>query len=158
MEISATYIFKAPRERVWEALLDSKAVAACMPGCEKLEPIGPDKYQAVLSVGIAGIKGRYNATITLADQRPPESYRLLLDGKGGPGFVNGQALITLSEDGGRTTVQVKGDAKAGGLIAQMGQRLVGSVNKMMMGRFFECMQKRVAGTPARATEPGEAEA
>jgi carbon monoxide dehydrogenase subunit G len=37
---------------------------------------------------------------------------------------------------------VKGDAQIGGLMARIGQRLLGSVNRMMMDRFFACLQEK----------------
>jgi carbon monoxide dehydrogenase subunit G len=43
MKIEGRYLFKAPRERVWQVLLDPKILAQCMPGCEDLKEIGPDQ-------------------------------------------------------------------------------------------------------------------
>ena len=87
MNLSSTYTFKAPRHVVWDLLIDPTVVADCLPGCESLEPSGEDSYTAVLLVGIASITGRYNARVTLADKVEPESYRLVVDAKGRPGFV-----------------------------------------------------------------------
>ena len=73
----------------------------------------------------------------------PESYRLVMEGSGGPGFVNGDAKIVLSESGTSTTVEVTADVEVGGTIARVGQRLLGSVSKMMLDRFFACMGGKV---------------
>ena len=40
MDISATYLFDAPAEKVWNTLMDPAALAACVPGCQSLEPAG----------------------------------------------------------------------------------------------------------------------
>ena len=42
MKIEGSYTFKAPRQKVWDVLLDPKMIAQCMPGCEGLKEIGPD--------------------------------------------------------------------------------------------------------------------
>jgi uncharacterized protein len=82
--------------------------------------------------------------VSMLDKNPPRSYRLVVEGKGSPGFVNGEALVELIADGdAATTVRVTGSGQVGGLIARVGQRLLGSVSKMMMDRFFDSLQKSV---------------
>ena len=141
MKVTGSYQFNAPAPKVWGVLTDSKALARCIPGCEGLDPVGNDEYQAVMTVGIGPIKGRYNAKISMRDQVPHQSYRLAVQGTGTGGFINGDAVITLTEQGGKTTVQVDGDSQAGGPIARVGQRMMDSVAKTMMDRFFNCLQK-----------------
>ncbi len=149
MQLSSTYTFDAPRQIVWDLLIDPAAVADCLPGCESLEPTGDDSYTAILLVGIASVTGRYEARVTIADKVRPESYRLIVDGKGRPGFVRGEAGVELTEDtDGQTVVSVDGRGQIGGTIARVGQRLVGAVGKTMMDRFFNCLaQKAAASTP-----------
>ena len=143
MELSSTYTFNAPRQVVWDLLIDPAVVADCLPGCESLEPTGDDSYAAVLMVGIASITGRYEARVTLADKVEPESYRLVVDAKGRPGFVRGEAHIKLADGtDGHTVVSVDGRGHLGGMIARVGQRLVGTVGKTMMDRFFDCLSKK----------------
>ena len=150
MEITGSYTFNAPIPRVWDLLTDPNAVAQCMPGCEKLEPLGDDRYQVAMSVGIAAIKGRYQGTIAIVDKEPTGSYRLLVDGSGGPGFVRGEGAVTLTAQGDKTKVEVQGDLQVGGVIARVGQRVVGMASKMMMDRFFNCMSERDQGGPAQS--------
>ena len=146
MDVNGSYLFDAPAARVWEVLLDPDTLAHCMPGCEKLTPLGNDQYEATLSVGIGSIKGTYQAKIALADQVPLRSYKLTVEGSGSPGFVRGEAFISLEEQEGKTLVKVDGDAQVGGTIARVGQRLIGSVNKTMMDRFFNCLQEAAGET------------
>jgi hypothetical protein len=144
MNIQATYAFDAPPQTVWDLLLDTDAVAACLPGCESLDPIGDNKYRAVLTMGIAAVTGRYEGTVEMTDLVPPHTYRLVVDGRGKPGFVTGGGAISLTATDGGTEVAVDGRVQVGGTIARVGQRLLGSVSKMMMDRFFACLQQRLA--------------
>jgi carbon monoxide dehydrogenase subunit G len=143
MHLNATYTFNAPVETVWALLMDTESVAGCLPGAKGLKPLGDDRYEAVRAVAVAAISGNYKGTITLQDKNPPQSYRLLVDGSGRPGFVKGQAQVTLLPDGERTTVQIEADADVGGLIARVGQRLLDGVARMTMDRFYACLAKRV---------------
>jgi carbon monoxide dehydrogenase subunit G len=139
MEIRATYTFDAPPARVWDVLMDTTAIAACTPGCRNFRPLGDDRYEAELSAGVAAISGDFKAIIALLDQQAPSSYRLTVDATGRPGFVKGQAQVSLAADGDRTTVQIAATADAGGMIARVGQRLMEGVARMSMDRFFGCL-------------------
>ena len=141
MKVTGSYKFDTTAAKVWAVLIDPKSLSHCIPGCEGLESTGDNEYKAVMTVGIGPIRGKYNAKISMRDLVPNQSYRLVVEGTGATGFVNGDAVITLVEEGGKTTLQVDGNSQAGGPMARVGQRMMDSVSKMLMDRFFECMQK-----------------
>jgi carbon monoxide dehydrogenase subunit G len=143
MDIAGSYTFNAPPERVWQLLMDPDVIAACIPGCDRFEPDGEDRYRARLTVALAAITGSYDGTIALKDKVPHTSYRLIADGQGKPGFVKGDSAISLRADGATTVVDVKGTVQTGGPIARLGQRLISGVARMMMDRFFACLQGKV---------------
>jgi uncharacterized protein len=143
MDITGTYTFQAPPERVWSLMLDPAVIASCIPGCERLEPAGDDRFKAAITIGIAAITGHYEGTVVISDRVEPSSYRLSVEGQGRPGFVKGEAAITLRADGANTIVDVAGTVQAGGTIARLGQRLMASAAKMMQDRFFACMQGKL---------------
>ena len=143
MDITGSYTFNASPQRVWDLLMDPAVIASCIPGCESLEPDGDDRYRARLKVALAAITGSYDGTVTLSDKAPPNSYRLTVEGQGKPGFVKGNATIALRSDGANTIVDVGGTVEAGGMIARLGQRLIGNVSKMMQDRFFACLQGKI---------------
>ena len=139
MHVSGSYVFDAPAERVWRVLTEPKSLSGCIPGCEGLDPIGGDEYEAVLNVKIGPISARYNAKIAMRDKVPHQSYRLVISGTGSGSFVSGDAKISLAEQDGKTTVSFEGDSQAGGTVARVGQRLMEGVAKSMMDKFFSCM-------------------
>ena len=143
MEISGSYTFNAPADRVWDLLMNAAVLSSCIPGCEKFEPDGEDRYIVTLTVGLAAITGTYRGTIVLIDKIPQTSYRLVVEGQGRPGFVKGSSAIALRADGATTAVDVTGTVQTGGPIARVGQRLIGGVAKMMMDRFFACLQAKL---------------
>ena len=141
MKIKASYNFNEAAPKVWAVLTEPETLARCVPGCEGLNPVGNDEYQAVLNVGVGPIRCRYEARISMRDQVPHQSFRLVVQGTGGGGFVSGEAVITLVEHGDKTTVTVDSESQAGGPVARVGQRLMESVAKMMMDRFFDSLRK-----------------
>src|SRR6266702_6508054 len=142
MKIEGSADILAARDKVWAAFLDPTILAQALPGCEKLEAIGPNEYKATMKVGVGGVKGTFEGKVKITEQKPPESYKLAVEGSGGPGFVRGETVITLSdaEDGG-TRVAYNADVQVGGLIASVGQRMLGGVSKMMADKFFGKMSE-----------------
>jgi carbon monoxide dehydrogenase subunit G len=123
--------------------MDPAAIASCIPGCERLDPDGADRYKAVIKIAMAAITGNYEGTVVISDKREPASYKLSVEGQGRPGFVKGDATIALRADGTNTIVDVTGTVQTGGTIARLGQRLIGSAAKMMQDRFFACLQSKL---------------
>ena len=143
MDISATYIFDAPAEKVWNTLMDPAALAACVPGCQSLEPTGENEYQAVVNVGVGPVRGNFTARVAITETNPFNSYRLSLSGNSNIGFGSGESVVTLEEADGKTTVRVDSQAQAGGTVARVGQRMMESVARGLLDRFFSCLQESV---------------
>ena len=137
MKIAGSYTFNARRDRVWQVLLDPKTMAQCIPGCESLNEVAPDQYEATMKVGIASVKGNYKGKVSIKDKQAPSHYVLSGEGSGGPGFMQGDVSIDLEENDGRTVLKYSTDAKVGGLIASIGQRMLNGVAKMMVEQFFK---------------------
>jgi hypothetical protein len=136
MKLTATHQLDAPRDQVYAAITDPAVLQRVIDGCEKMVKTGEDSYDAHLKIGIAGLKGSYVGKIQLQDKKPPESYTLLIEGKGGPGFVKGTARIQLSDKGSQTELRCDADAQVGGMIAAIGSRLVEATARKMMDEFF----------------------
>src|SRR5262249_14547631 len=144
MDIAGSYTFNAPPDRVWDLLMDPAVLSSCIPGCEGFEQDGENRYKVTMSVGLASVTGTYTGAVSLADIVPHTSYRLVAEGEGRPGFVKGSSAVALRAQGDATIVDVAGSVQAGGAIARLGQRLIGSVAKVMMDRFFSCLQSKLA--------------
>jgi carbon monoxide dehydrogenase subunit G len=143
MEISGSYTFDAAPEKVWALLMDPAVLSSCIPGCDKFEPDGENRFNVTMTVGLAAITGTYNGTVVLTDLNPQTSYGLVVEGQGRPGFVKGTSAIGLRAEGATTVVTVTAAVQTGGAIARLGQRLIGGVAKMMMDRFFGCLQSKL---------------
>lgn len=145
MKIEGAHDIPVARQKVWDAFLDPDRLRQAIPGCEKLEALGNDEYRAVMKVGVAAVKGTFEGKVRLTDKKPPESYRMAVEGSGGPGFVRGETVITLSDIEGGTRVAYSSDVQIGGLIAGVGQRMLGGVSKMMADQFFGRMSQLLQG-------------
>jgi carbon monoxide dehydrogenase subunit G len=93
-----------------------------------------------MKVGVASVKGTYKGKVAIKDKQAPSHYVLSGQGSGGPGFMQGDVAIDLEERDGQTLLKYSTDAKIGGLIASIGQRMMSGVAKMMVDQFFKKME------------------
>lgn len=146
MHLNGSYTFKAPRQKVWNTLQNPTVISQCMPGCEKFEALGDDRYEATMRLGIGPIRGTYTGRIYLHDRTEPERYRMDVEGGGAPGHMKGSGVLELRENGqGETVVTYDGDAQVTGRIASVGQRLMGVTAKQLITQFFKCMERNLEG-------------
>jgi carbon monoxide dehydrogenase subunit G len=150
MKIEGTQELHAKRERVFQALTDPAVLQRCIPGCERLEKTGENSYSTTLRAGVGSIKGVFTGNVRLEDVRPPEHYRIVVDGKGQPGFLKGSGDIDLEERDQITVVTYKGDVQVGGTIASVGQRMIQGAARMMATQFFTAIE---AEAKVEANEP-----
>lgn len=166
MKIDGTYTFEAPRETVFQMLQDPEMLAKIIPGCEQLDLIGENEYEAALEINVGPVKGKFKGKVVLSNIQPPESYQMEVTGKGTPGFVKGTAQVRLEEQSEAnlaTVMSYEGDAQVGGRIASVGQRLVESAAKAMIKQSLEGVNQYVAARiqaqaqaqtqPTETTEP-----
>ena len=68
MDVSGSYTFRAPADRVWDLLMSPDAIASCIPGCQSFEAEGDDRYRVRLKVALAAVTGSYDGVVTLSDK------------------------------------------------------------------------------------------
>jgi hypothetical protein len=95
---------------------DPEALARAIPGCEGLERIGEDEYRMKMKLALASLSGAFEGTVKIADQAPPSSFRLLVEGAGKIGFMKGNGVLRLTASGAGTEVAYQGDAHVGGWV------------------------------------------
>jgi len=140
MKIQGIQELHLPRERIYALLTNPEVLRRCIPGCESLEETAENAYAATMRAGVGAIKGNFKGNVRLEDMRPPEHYRIVVEAKGGPGFVKGAGDFDLEEKNGGTLIKYAGEMQVGGLIAGVGQRMIEAAAKMMAAKFFTALE------------------
>lgn len=143
MKVEGSYTFAAPRDVVWPMLLDPEVLANVMPGCEELKEVGENQYVGVLKIKVGPVQGKFNGEVTLTDIAAPNSYNMVVDGKGPAGFVKGDGGLRLEEEGSTTIMHYSGDAQVGGRIASVGQRLLDTSAKAIIRQSLDGLNQQV---------------
>jgi uncharacterized protein len=137
MKISFQMTYDASREEVWNKLHDEATLVRTLPGCKRLQWIGDGLYETELGLDVGPIKGLFEGQVEMCDKHEPHQYRLKLSGRGKPGELSADSWIILEDQDGKTVVTCDADAQVTGLLASIGQRVTGSVARMLLGRFFK---------------------
>ncbi|WP_338470519.1 carbon monoxide dehydrogenase subunit G [Niallia sp. XMNu-256] len=142
MNIEQTYTFKdVSRELLWQTLQDQGCLQRSLPGCKVFEEVEEKVYNTELGINIGPVKGVFTAVVRQVDIIEPYSYRLLVQGKGKPGEIDADASMILEESEQGATLTCKAEVKVTGTLASVGQRVMGGVAKVVLGKFFKDIEK-----------------
>ena len=149
LRASGTVDIAAPPDRVFAVLLDPTELARVIPGCHGLEPIaapeGARRYRADVTVGVALVKARYAAEITLSDIDAPRSLRLAGTGTSSLGTASGVGTVRLEAAGDGTRLAYDYEARVGGKVAAVGSRMLEGAARVVLAQLFESLGRRATG-------------
>lgn len=128
-------------DRAYRLLTDPEVLVRTMPGLKRLTPSGENRYEAEMEMGVAAIKGRYQGVMSIEDAIAGQSYRLVMEGQGPGGFVQVNMAVALSPLDEGTDIHYSGEARVGGTVAGVGQRMLSGVATFIMGQFFGAIAK-----------------
>jgi carbon monoxide dehydrogenase subunit G len=149
MEMKGEQLIPAPQKVVWDALNNPQILKECVPGCESIDPIGPDEYQVLMVARVGPVSAKFKGKLALLDIKAPNSYSITFEGQGGPaGFAKGGAQVSLSLKDGQTLLSYGAKANVGGKLAQIGSRLVDAAAKKVADDFFRNFNAKVASLQA----------
>jgi carbon monoxide dehydrogenase subunit G len=145
MKVNGTATIAHPVGEVYRALTDPAVLVRTLPGCQRLEQTGPDRYQATLEAGVGSNKGLFDGNVRLSEMTAPDSFTLHASGTGAPGTVDAIAHVRLVADAavGGTLVHYAADATVGGMIGGVGQRMLAGVARRTAGEFFAAVDREL---------------
>jgi carbon monoxide dehydrogenase subunit G len=141
VELNGTYTFDAPREVIWDALMNPEVLAKILPGVEKLDKISDTEFEGVMNVRVGPVQGKFKGTVVYSDVQAPERFHMEVKGRGAAGFLKGGGDASLIEEDGKTVLTYGGSGDVGGRIAGVGQRLVETTGKSIVRQGLESLDR-----------------
>lgn len=146
MELNGSRVIAADIDTVWAHLNNPETLKVCIPGCEDLTGSPEEGFAATVKQKVGPVKATFKGEVTLENVVPGQSYTITGEGKGGvAGFAKGGAdvkLVTVPEG---TELTYEAQAKVGGKLAQLGNRIIGGFARKMADEFFDRFQNTVEG-------------
>lgn len=157
MNIRGNRTLDAPRADVFAAICDPSMLLAVIPGCREIERTGDGEYRGRITLRLPGIAGTFRTVVRLVEAKEPERGRLEGEVVGPPGSIRGCASFTLTEAGGRTTVDYDGRAVIGGPLARLDGRFVEGLARSLvdqgLGNLDARFQARVGAPIGNESRP-----
>jgi carbon monoxide dehydrogenase subunit G len=149
MQIAGKYLLHAAPPKVWAILMDPDALAKIVPGISRLEKTGDHTFKSILDIKLGPVSGSFTGNLQLDDLQEPNAFTLKAQQNSKIGNANAAVKITLSPAGaGDTEIVFDGDVKMSGMLASLGQRVMGGVSNTLTKHFFSNLEKELAKTPA----------
>lgn len=143
IEIKGEEEIAATPERLWVALNDPDTLTRCIPGCKSMTESGPDAYAVVMNLKVAAVGGSFDGAIALTDKVEPRTCTITVSGGGTLGNGKGTAGFEIVPTDTGSNLVYRGEGEVGGLVAGVGQRILGSVSKMLIKQFFTALKKEI---------------
>jgi uncharacterized protein len=146
MLITNDFEVEEPVDAVWRFFDDIPQVAACLPGAELTDQLGPNEYAGRVAIRMGPVKLEFggNAVIT---ERDDERRRIVVDATGADVKGRGQAALLLTASVAPTArgsrVEVTQDLTLSGAAAQYGRGMINDVTSVLMSDFATNMENRL---------------
>ncbi|MFJ8196664.1 SRPBCC family protein [Streptomyces sp. NPDC096152] len=159
MELHHEFTVPVPVDDAWRALLDIEGIAPCLPGAT-VESYDGKTVNGSVKVKVGPVTVTYKGTVVFEEQDEADR-RIVLLANGretrGPGTARATVTSTLEERDGGTAVSVRTDLTVTGRPAQFGRGVLAEVGDRLVGQFAQCLSRRLTeATPeAPAGETAE---
>ncbi len=151
MEITGNRKIRAPRQQVFQALLNPEVLKNSIPGCESAEFVDfPTGRQLKLTVSpsIPGLKGPYTIYLMTGEVIAPSRVTLIAEPNSSMGSIKATCVTDLAEDGTETLLNYNANATMEGKIAAIPDMILKGGVKSALDQFFKSFEKQVSTIPA----------
>ena len=145
LELTGSAEVDAPREVVWQRLIDPRFVAQSAPGIESVEVLDPTHFRVTSGFGIGRMRARVMLEGALFDLIPDTSARMTMRGTGPGSTIDVLSTIAIKQAG---TEKVRLDwtalAELSGPMVKVGARMLEGIAHNLTDQFWIDFARRVA--------------
>jgi carbon monoxide dehydrogenase subunit G len=150
MELKGRHTVNATPATLWNMLMDTGTLSKIVPGISKLEKTGDNTYKSILEIKIGPVGGSFTGNLQMENIEEQKGFTLKVQQNSSVGNATAAIKIELNPvNPNETEVAFDGDVKVTGLLASMGQRILGSVANVLTKQFFANLDRELK-TPVSA--------
>ena len=145
LEFSGSPAIAAPRERVWERLMDPHFVAQSAPGVESVQAIDPTHFKVISGFGVGSIRVRFTMDVELYDIMDGRSAKMRVRGKAPGSAIDVVSNLQVDDAGsGGTQLNWSATSEVSGTVASVGARLMEGTARKLTEQFWTDFAQRVS--------------
>ena len=155
MKIEDSFTLNTSQDIVWNAITNPKIVAPCIPGCEKVEVLGPANYAAEVRVQIGPIKANFRLKIEVTSENPPSEVCSITRGEEGSkaSIIKAENVLRLKRvDASTTEVFYSSEVSIVGRLGKFGLGVMKKKAKTLGEEFAEAFRSTVEPIQETAQE------
>jgi carbon monoxide dehydrogenase subunit G len=144
--VTASARLSVDRDRLWPMFEDASALARVLPGCERLEAVGPGVFQGVLASRLQFLTLRADVEARILDVERPDRLRLEIDGrpKGLAGGFRASIPIELREaEGSGTDVHYEVALSTTGRLASFGAPILRDTFRRQVAQLIANLEREL---------------
>lgn len=155
MEITKSFVLKAPAPAVWAFLTDPTRVARCLPGAAITEKLDEQSYAGTITVKVGPVTANYKGKMRFerldeaAGEADIAASGQETRGKGGADMRMKSRVVARSPE--ETEVTVISDVNVMGVLAQFGRGMIQDVSDQLFQKFTDGMRRELETAPAAAS-------
>jgi uncharacterized protein len=145
LDVSGSELIAAPRQRVYERLLDLHFVSRSTPGVKSIEDIDPTHFRVTSGFGVGPLKLKFTLAIELFDIVEGQSASMRLQGKATGSAIDMVSKVRVLDAGpGRTTLEWWAGGDVRGTAAGVAGRGMKTVARQFTTHFWQSFGRRVS--------------
>lgn len=145
MQFSGQEQVQAPPAVVWAFMQDPQRVAACLPGVQDVQVVGPGELEVTVPLQAGLLRGHLKARVQIVPDEAAGQVQVRIQG-GGLGStlaVSARANVVDTGDG-QTRLDWQGAAELGGPLAKLGGKAMEPRVQGLISRTFRNMSAQIA--------------
>jgi carbon monoxide dehydrogenase subunit G len=147
MQLAGKHLVNAMPSKVWDMLMDTNTLARIVPGISRLEKTGENTFKSIIELKLGPVNGSFTGNLAMENIQEEKGFTLRVLQNSKIGNANAAIKIDLLPvNDKQTEVAFDGDVKLSGLIAGMGQRVMGGVSNTLAKQFFANLEKELEAT------------
>lgn len=156
MEITKSFVVKAPAAAVWEFLTDPYRVGRCLPGAAITDKVDDQTYTGTITIKVGPVTASYRGKMKFERLDPVAMEADIAasgqetKGKGGADMRMKSRVV--AKGPAETEVTVVSDVNVMGVLAQFGRGMIQDVSDQLFQKFTDGMRRELE-TPAVVAPP-----
>jgi uncharacterized protein len=154
MEITKSFVVKAPAAAVWEFLTDPYRVGRCLPGAAITDKVDDQTYTGTITIKVGPVTASYRGKMRFERLDPAAMEADIAasgqetKGKGGADMRMKSRVV--AKGPAETEVTVVSDVNVMGVLAQFGRGMIQDVSDQLFQKFTDGMRRELEAPPAAA--------